>query len=80
LIISRNITSAQNFLNAYTDQNQTGYLGFLNRIASDDFNNVIGDNFKAKKIFNWKPVNNIDLLIKKMIKHEMNKYKTYDKN
>jgi hypothetical protein len=41
LIISRNITSAQNFLNAYTDQNQTGYLGFLNRIASDDFNNVI---------------------------------------
>jgi GDPmannose 4,6-dehydratase len=46
----------------------------------DDFNNVIGDNFKAKKIFNWEPVNNINFLIKKMIKHEMNKYKTYEKN
>lgn len=32
---------AQNFLNAYTNQNQTGYLGFLNRIATDNFNNVV---------------------------------------
>jgi uncharacterized repeat protein (TIGR01451 family) len=41
LMISRNNISAQNFLTAYTDQNQTGYLGFLNRIATDQFNNVI---------------------------------------
>jgi uncharacterized repeat protein (TIGR01451 family) len=32
---------AQNFINAYTDQNQTGYLGFMNRIATDNFNNVV---------------------------------------
>lgn len=35
------ISEAQNFLNAYTDQNQTGYLGFINRIATDPFNNVV---------------------------------------
>lgn len=42
-IISLNVSlsEAQNFLNAYTDQNQTGYLGFMNRIATDQFNNVI---------------------------------------
>lgn len=34
-------SQAQNFLNAYTDQNQTGYLGFLNRVATDNFNNVV---------------------------------------
>lgn len=34
-------SKAQNFLNAYTDQNQTGYLGFINRIATDPFNNVV---------------------------------------
>jgi uncharacterized repeat protein (TIGR01451 family) len=32
---------AQNFLKAYTDQNNTGYLGYSNRIATDQFNNVI---------------------------------------
>lgn len=34
-------SKAQNFLNAYSDQNQTGYLGFINRIATDPFNNVV---------------------------------------
>lgn len=32
---------AQNFLHAYTNQNQTGYLGYSNRIATDPFNNVV---------------------------------------
>lgn len=41
LLLSIGLTEAQNFLNAYTDQNQTGYLGFMNRIATDNFNNVI---------------------------------------
>jgi uncharacterized repeat protein (TIGR01451 family) len=39
--VSYGIAHAQNFLNAYTNQNQTGYLGFMNRIATDQFNNVI---------------------------------------
>ena len=41
LFLNIGISYAQNFLNAYTDQNQTGYLGFMNRIATDQFNNVI---------------------------------------
>lgn len=41
IIMCTVMAHAQNFLQAYTDQNQTGYLGFLNRIATDDFNNVV---------------------------------------
>ena len=41
IFLSFGIAKAQNFLNAYTNQNQTGYLGFMNRIATDQFNNVI---------------------------------------
>jgi uncharacterized repeat protein (TIGR01451 family) len=41
LLLASEIILAQNFLNAYTDQNQTGYLGFSNRIATDNFNNVV---------------------------------------
>jgi uncharacterized repeat protein (TIGR01451 family) len=35
------IVEAQNFFSAFTNQNQTGYLGFSNRIATDQFNNVV---------------------------------------
>lgn len=41
LIFVSTSIKAQNFLHAYTNQNQTGYMGFLNRIATDNFNNVI---------------------------------------
>jgi len=41
VLISSIITQAQNFINAYTDLNQTGYLGFSNRVATDQFNNVV---------------------------------------
>jgi uncharacterized repeat protein (TIGR01451 family) len=41
LFLMVNAVRAQNFLGAYTDQNSGSNTGFINRIATDNFNNVI---------------------------------------
>lgn len=41
LFLMAKVVSAQNFLGAYTDQNSGSNTGFINRIATDNFNNVI---------------------------------------
>jgi len=45
-----------------------------NIFKKDNLYNFIGNNHKAKKILNWKPDKNINNLIKKMIKFELQNY------
>jgi GDPmannose 4,6-dehydratase len=45
-----------------------------NLFRKNDSNYLYGNNFKVKKILKWKPISNINLLIKKMIKHEIKFY------
>ena len=46
----------------------------------DEFDGIIGNNKKTKKILNWNPASNIKLLIKKMIKFELNQLTYRDTN
>ena len=46
----------------------------------DEFDGIMGNNKKTKKILNWNPASNIKLLIKKMIKFELNQLTYRDTN
>ena len=51
-----------------------------NLFRKNDSHYVCGNNFKAKKLFKWRPMSKINFLIKKMIAYEIKIYNTYDKN
>lgn len=63
-----------------SDNNQKIIKIKKNLFRKNDSNNVYGNNFKAKKLLKWRPMSNINFLIKKMIDHEINIYNIDDKN
>jgi GDPmannose 4,6-dehydratase len=63
-----------------SDNNQKIIKIKKNLFRKNDSNYVYGNNFKAKKLLKWKPISQINCLIKKMINHEIKIYNINGKN